>query len=56
LQKKDSGKGFFVIAPHVSENPSAAQLARWDASEPKRYKVRMVYRKNPAIEKEVLPE
>ena len=35
-------KGFFVIVPHVADDASPAETALWHASEPKRYKIRVV--------------
>ena len=42
LAEEKFDKGYFVIVPYVADGASPAEIALWHASEPKRYKIRVV--------------
>lgn len=48
--------GFMAIVPNLSDRPTQAQIALWNASEPKGYKIRILDLKNPTAQKFIRPE
>ncbi|KAI9765070.1 MAG: hypothetical protein M1839_005617 [Geoglossum umbratile] len=48
-------KGFLVIVPRISNNPSIAELLQWNESNPKEYKIRIIDLDNPTTHNTIQP-
>ena len=48
-------KGFFVMVPRLSDNPSRAQVSLWNASDPKEYKICIVDFDYPEANNDIEP-
>ena len=48
--------GFMAIVPNLPDHPTQAQIALWNASEPKAYKIRILDLEDPQAHKLIRPE
>jgi hypothetical protein len=48
-------KGFMAIVPRLPDYPTQQQIAQWNLSEPKEYKVRILDLENPEVDEFILP-
>lgn len=48
-------KGFMVIVPRISDNPSAAEVSLWNQSNPKEYKIRILGRDSITYNQTIAP-
>lgn len=53
--EKKFDRGLFTIMPLVSDEPSEAEMAAWHASDPKRYKIRIIDPKAPGMSAKIDP-
>lgn len=56
LVEKKFDKGFMAIIPRLPDHPTQPQIAQWNLSEPKEYKIRMIDLNNPEVDHVITPE
>lgn len=55
LVEKKFDRGFMVIVPRLPDHPTLAQMALWNNSEPKEYKIRILDLEDSEANKVILP-
>jgi len=56
LVEKKFDKGFIAIVPRLPDYPTQSQIAAWNLSEPKEYKIRILDPKSPEVDEVVRPD
>lgn len=55
LVEKKFDKGFMAIVPRLPDYPTQSEIAQWNLSEPKEYKVRILDLKSPEVDEVICP-
>jgi HNH endonuclease len=56
LVEKKFDKGFMAIVPRLPDNPTQSEIAEWNLSEPKEYKVRILDPESPEAGEVIRPD